>query len=141
MPGFDFRFRESGGAPTVRNVVAKDNETFTKGDLVNIESGEADLAVTQDTALLGVVQETSTPDGSTDTISVICDDDAVYAYTDGTAHNIGVTLDVAGATGAQILAASSNQEFVVVATNAATEETLVKINPTVHALSGTALGD
>jgi len=141
MPGFDFRFRESGGAPTIRKVVAKDTETLTKGDIINVESGQADLAVTQDVALLGACLQTVSATSAVTEIEVISDTDAVYAYTDGTAHNIGVTLDLAGATGAQVLAASSNQEFIVVATNAATEETLVKINPSVHALSGTALQD
>jgi len=140
MSGFEFRYRESGGAPTIISVIAKDTETLTRGDLINIESGEADLAATGDVALLGVAQQTVAATTAVTPLEVISDDDAVYAYNDGTAHKVGATLDLVGATGAQQLAASSNKDFVVVATTAATEETLVKINPNAHALSGTAIG-
>lgn len=139
MAGFDFRFRESGGPPTVRSVVAKDTETLTKGDFINIESGKADLAATADRALLGVVQQTVAATTDVTEIEVISDADAVYAYTDGTAHNIGASLDISGATGAQKLAATSSKDLVVVASSAATEETLVRINPNNHALAGTTI--
>lgn len=139
MAGFDFRFRESGSAPTVRTVVAKDTETLTKGDIVNLESGEVDLGATGDTGFLGACLETKAHTDSTTSTEVIVDDDAVYGVTDANARKIGATLDISGATGAQTVATSSNQDFVVVADSSATEETLVRINPNAHALSGTAI--
>lgn len=138
MAGFQFRFRESGGAPTVRTVYAKDTETLTTGDILNLETGEVDLGATGDTRLLGVCLETKAHTDSTTTTEVIVDPDAVYGVTDANARKIGATLDISGATGAQTVAASSNKDFVVVADSSAIEETLVRIYPTRHALAGTA---
>lgn len=126
--GFRFRYRLGGGQPTILNLLFKDNETLTKGDFVNLESGEVDLAATSDVALLGVVLETKTGVDSTTLIRVIADIDAVYGVYDANARLTGATLDIAGTTGAQTVATSSNKEFVVVAPSAADEETLVKIN-------------
>ena len=128
MAGFHFRYRISGGAPTIQRVVFKDTETITKGDLVNLESGQLDLGATADTNLVGVALETLAGVSGTTLLSVITDADAVYGVTDLNARLIGATLDLAGATGAQGVAASSNKELVVVATKSATEETLVRIN-------------
>ncbi len=133
MAGFRFRFREGGGAPTVIAIVAKDTETLTKGDMVNLEAGEIDLAATADTNLLGVLQETKAALDSTTRHEVVIDEDAVYGVTDANARSIGDTLDLRGATGAQGVAASSNREFVVVRASSATEETLVRINQDAHA--------
>lgn len=132
MAGFTFRYRTSGGAPTVQDILCKDTETLTKGDLANLESGEIDLAATGDTNLLGVICETAAGTDSTTRYNVIVDDDAVYGVVDANARLLGATLDVAGATGAQTVATSSNKEFVVVAESSATEETLVRINVGKH---------
>lgn len=130
--GFRFRYRLSGGPATIQKLVVADT-AFAKGDMVNLESGEADLAVTSDTALVGAVQETkSGMTASTSTISVIVDGDAVYGVYDANARVKGATLDLSGATGAQTIAASSNKEFVVVADSAADEETLVRFNVGKH---------
>lgn len=138
MAGFEFRFRESGGAPTIRTVVAKDTETLTKGDLLNLESGEVDLGATNDEALLGACQETKAHTDSTTSTEVIVDQDAVYGVTDANARKIGDPLDVSGATGAQAVASASNKDLIVVADSASTEETLVRIHPLRHAFGGTA---
>src|SRR5689334_24946764 len=114
MAGFRFRFREGGGAPTVFPFYAKDTETLTKGDMVNLESGEIDLAATADTDILGALQETKAGVDSTTKHEVIIDEDAVYGVTDANARAVGDTLDLRGATGAQGVTTSSNREFVVV---------------------------
>lgn len=132
MAGFSFRFRESGGAPTILDLTFKDTETLTKGDMVNLESGEVDLAATADADLVGVVLETKAGTDSTTKIKCIVDEDAVYGVVDNNARAIGATLDIAGATGAQTVAASSNKEFIVVRDSSATEETLVRINADAH---------
>lgn len=128
MAGFTFRYRLSGGAPTVQVLKAKDTETLTKGDLLNLETGEVDLAATADANLLGVCLDTAARTDSTTDVYVITDADAVYGVTDANARVLGATLDISGATGAQAVAASSNKEFVVVAPSTATEETLVRVN-------------
>ncbi len=133
MAGFKFRYRLSGGAPTIQDLIYKDTETLTAGDMVNLESGEIDLAATSDANLLGVVLETQAGTDSTTKANVIVDSDAVYGVVDNNARVKGATLDISGATGAQTVASSSNKEFVVAADSGATEETLVRFNVGKHA--------
>ncbi len=130
--GFRYRYRLNGGPPTIQTLTYKDTETLTKGDMVNLESGEIDLAATADTALLGIVLQTAAGTDSTTTAEVIVDADAVYGVYDANARVKGATLDISGATGAQTVAASSNKEFVVVEASTATEETLVRFNVGKH---------
>jgi methionine aminopeptidase len=126
--GFRFRYRLGGGEPTIQTLTIKDSETLTKGDIVNLETGEIDLGATGDTALVGVVLETKAGTDSTTTYKVIVDADAVYGVYDANARVKGETLDISGATGAQTVATSSNKEFVVVDASTASEETLVRFN-------------
>lgn len=125
--GFRFRYRLCGAPPTIQTLTIKDTETLTKGDLVNLESGEIDLAATNDTALVGAVQETKSGVDSTTTYKVITDFDAVYGVYDANARAIGATLDITGTTGAMTVTTSSNVDVIVVANSTATEETLVMI--------------
>lgn len=128
MTGFTFRYRTSGAMPTIQSLTFKDTETLTIGDVVNLESGEVDLAATGDTNLLGAVQQTEAGVDSTTKIEVIVDPDAVYGVVDNNARKKGDTLDIAGATGEQHVATSSNKEFVVEADSRSTQETLVRVN-------------
>jgi spermidine/putrescine-binding protein len=128
----------------------KDSETLTRGDMLNIESGEVDLAVTSDAALAGIFVGPENPndavDGkpgtlsgtdSTTIVKVIVNPDAVYADANDTnARLAGATLDISGATGAQTLAASSNTEFVVVERKRqSSDETRVMICSSAHYLA------
>lgn len=133
--GFHFRYRLSGGAPTILDLLCKDTETLTKGDLVNLESGEIDLAATDDSALLGVVLETASGTDSTTRFRVIVDPDAVYGVYDANARLAGATLDISGATGAMTVGATSNADLVVVAESSASQETLVMIKHGEHAFN------
>jgi len=131
--GFRFRYRMSGGKPTVQDIVCKDTETLSRGDIANLESGEIDLGATADTNLLGAILETKAGTDSTTHYKVIVDDDAVYGVYDNNARVKGDTLDLSGATGAQTVATSSNKEFVVVETKVNTsDETLVRFNVGKH---------
>lgn len=132
--GFRFRGRKSGGLPTFQNILAKDTDAaITRGDMVNLESGEFDLGATGDTNFLGVVHEnTKATTDSTTRVRIIVDSDAIYGVYDAVARVKGDTLDLSGATGAQTVAASSNKEFVVFADSPATEETLVCFNTGKH---------
>lgn len=130
--GFRFRYRLGGGVPTVQTLTIKDTETLTKGDLVNLEAGEIDLAATGDAALVGIVINTKAGTDSTTTYEVIVDADAVYGVYDANARAIGDTLDLAGTTGAMTVAATLNADLTVVANSAADEETLVMITHGEH---------
>lgn len=132
MAGFTFRYRLSGGAPTIQDLLFKDTETLTKGDMLNLETGEVDLGATGDANFVGVALETEAGTDSTTRMTCITDADAVYAVVDANARLKGATLDLAGATGAQTVATSSNKEFVVAAESSALEETLVKFNVGKH---------
>ena len=139
MAGFMFAYRLSGGAPTIQDLLFVDTETLTKGDMLNLETGEVDLLATNDEGIIGVALETKSGTDSTTRIKVITDLDAVYSVVDANARLIGATLDISGATGAQTVATSSKKEFVVVAETSATEPTLVTINPDKHWYAGSAI--
>ena len=132
MAGFTFAYRESGGMPTIVDLLFKDTETLTKGALLNLETGEVDLLATADTAAVGVALETKAGTDSTTRLKCIIDEDAVYSVVDNNARLLGATLDVSGATGAQTVATSSNKNFVVAAETSATEPTLVRWNVGKH---------
>ena len=139
MP-FEFRYRVSGGAPTIQSINAGTaGLNLKKGDMILRDtSGEAQLGVSGSIAFLGVCLADYT--GLTQTtskIDVITDFDAVYAVTDGTARTLGSTLDLGGTgSGVHGVTASSNKDFVVVATKAAaTDKTLVRFNIDTHLFS------
>jgi hypothetical protein len=132
MAGFTARQRLCGAAFTVQRIIAKNTATYTAGDLVNLETGEIDLAATADTNLVGVVLATVSATDSVTKIPVAIDSDIVYGVDDPNARVKGATLDIAGATGAMGVAASSNKELVVHADCTALEETLVRINVGKH---------
>jgi uncharacterized protein YbcI len=127
MPGFEFRYRLSGGRPTIGRYVLKNAETIRRGDMVNLEGGEPELAATGDADLIGVVQGPA-GNGAPTAILAITDADAVYGVEDRNARTKGATLDLAGLTGVQGVGESVNAEFVVVLDCTAQQETLVRIN-------------
>lgn len=136
MAGFKAVGRLSGGGFTKVTVKAKDNETLSNGDLVNIEAGEVDLAATNDTALAGpIVSATVSAVDSTTDIEIIIDPDVILETVDNNARLLGATLDIAGATGAQGVTTSSNKEFIVVAPSTASQPTKVMFNVGHHLLS------
>ena len=131
--GFRHRYNLFGGPTMIQDLLFQGTETLTKGDLVNLETGEVDLAVSNDTAILGVVQETISGTDSTTRIRVIVNPDAVYGVYDANARLAGATLDISGATGAMTVAATGDADLTVVAESTATEETLVMISHGEHA--------
>jgi len=145
--GYEWRYNISGGRPLILTFLMKDTETLTRGDILNIESGEVDLAATGDAALAGVFVGPADPDDavdgkpgtvagtdSTTEVKVIVNPDAVYADANDTSARLaGATLDISGATGAQTMAASSNTEFVVVERKRqASDETRAMICTSAH---------
>ena len=145
--GYEWRYNISGGRPLILTFLMKDTETLTRGDILNIESGEVDLAATGDAALAGIFVGPENPDDavdgkpgtvagtdSTTVVKVIVNPDAVYADANDTSARLaGATLDISGATGAQTMAASSNTEFVVVERKRqASDETRAMICSSAH---------
>ena len=148
--GFEWRYNLSGGRPLILTFLMKDTETLTRGDMLNIESGEVDLAATADVAIAGIFVGPENPDDavdgkpgtvsgtdSTTVVKCLVNPDAVYADgNDTNARLAGATLDISGATGAQTVAASSNTEFVVVERKRqSSDETRVQIASTSHYLA------
>ena len=120
--GFEWRYNVSGGRPLILTFLMADTETFTRGDMMNVASGEVDLAATADVGLAGIFIGPENPDDavdgkpgtvagtdSTTIVKVIVNPDAVYADPNDTVARLaGALLDISGATGAQTVAASSN---------------------------------
>lgn len=126
--GFRYRGRLSKADPTIQDILTQDTGTLTKGDLVNLESGEVDLGAAGDNNFAGLVAETKATVDSTTRIRVYTDSDIIMGVYDPVARVKGATLDIAGTTGAMTIAASSGKELVVIADSAADEETLVRFN-------------
>ena len=120
--GFEWRYNVSGGRPLILRFLMKDSETLTRGDMLNLESGEVDLMVTTDVAAVGVFVGPENPDDATDgqpgvvsgtdsttLVKAIVNPDAVYADPNDTSARLaGALLDISGATGAQTIASASN---------------------------------
>lgn len=123
---FDFAYRLSGAAPTILDIVVLDTEVLSRGELVNIETGEAATAAAGDTSLAGIAVEDvdNTADG--ESCRVIIDPDAVYSVVDNNARVIGALLDIAS--GALGVTTASQNDLVVVKDSAADERTLVTFN-------------
>lgn len=144
MAGFVWKYNQSGGRPLLQVYKAQDTETLTKGDIGNIESGLLDLAVTGDLFLLGAIQSAFDPADESSSgvitaittvtkVKVITNQDAVYSTVDNNARLAGANLDITGTTGAQTLAGSSNDEFIVVKRKDTTgDPTFVKIRESSH---------
>lgn len=132
--GFKFEYlQDSGdGYPTIQHIPYKDSEIITKGDLLNLESGEVDLAATGDTTMLGIALNTGLGVDSTTLMDVIVDPDAVYSVYDPNVRLKGANLDIAGATGNYTIATDSNSDLEVVAPSTASERTFVKISHGSH---------
>lgn len=131
--GFRFRGRKSLGQPTIQNILCNATATLSAGDMVTLTAGKLVLGATAATSFVGLCLQTQAGTASVTKYKVIVDADAIYGVYDANARNKGATLDIAGATGAQTVAASTNKEFVVFATKAATDpETLVCFNVGKH---------
>ena len=148
--GFEWRYNISGGRPLILTFLMKDTETLTRGDMLNLESGEVDLLATGDPSAVGIFVGAENPDAavdgkpgtvsgtdSTTLVKAIVNPDAVYADPNDTSARLaGALLDVSGATGAQTIASASNNEFVVVERKRqSSDETRVQFTAPTHYLS------
>lgn len=128
MAGFELAYTLHGGDAHKLALAIKSGASVAAGKLVNLESGEVDVAATNDAALLGVCTGIDS-----DGLAVcVVDPSAVYRVTDATARAVGATLDIAS--GAAGIASSSNADLVVAGKSPAGAPTLVKITSANHAL-------
>ena len=132
MAGFEFAFTLSGGAPIRFEFPVADTVVLSQGELVNIESGEADAGASGDATLAGIAEHDvdNTLDG--ELVSVIINPDAVYSVVDANARSAGDTLDIAS--GGMGVTTSGDADLVVVRNCTAAERTLVKISSGEHYL-------
>ena len=128
MAGFELAYTLHGGDAHKLDLPIKSGASVVAGTLVNIESGEADVAATNDTALAGVC----TGVNSDGTAKVVVDPQAVYRVTDASARVVGATLDIGS--GGRTVASSSNVDLVVAGKSPAGAPTLVKLSSANHAL-------
>ena len=129
MPaGFTWAGSLDGSEPIIQKFVVKASAVISKGEMCNLESGEADAAATGDTGLIGAAVEAvdNTVDGHY--VHVIINPNAIYRVTDANARVPGALLDLAS--GALGVAADSNHDLMVTNSSTATEDTLVTLNGT-----------
>ncbi len=130
MSGFELAYTLHGGDAHKLDLAVASGQTFTRGALVELASGEATVAVTAHADILGVCTGLNTA-GTIAT--VVVDPLAVYRIEDATARNLGATLDIAS--GARGITTNSNADVVVVGKSPAGAPTLVKIATTQHAFT------
>lgn len=124
--GFTFAYTLGGGAPIIESIVVADGENLSKGELVNLESGELDAGASGDTALVGACVEDCNNADDGLSCAVITNQDAVYSVVDNNARLKGATLDIGS--GGLTVTGTSNADLIVVETSTATEVTLVAFN-------------
>lgn len=126
MAGFKWTGSLSGGEPIIQKFVVKNAVVISAGEMLNLESGEADAAATGDAALIGAAMHDvdNTADG--EYVYAIVNPDAIYRVVDANARAAGATLDLA--TGAMGVAASSNADLLVVSDSTSSQETRVTFN-------------
>lgn len=116
------------------SVKAKDTEDIEKGAMLNIESGEVDIAATGNSGLVGACVETVSAVDSTTPVKFVANFDAIYRVGDANARNIGAKFDLdSDATG---ITTSTNADLVMVVPTLASEDSLVCISPSQHFWGG-----
>ena len=124
MAGFTWKYNLSGGRPLIQVLLPGTAEVYTQGDMLSVGSGLTEISATNDTTFLGTFQGALDPahmsaagvmtTTSTTKIKALVNPDAVYETADASDRLFGVTLDVAGTTGAMTVGATSNADFTVV---------------------------
>jgi uncharacterized protein YbcI len=134
MSGFVFRYRLSGGAPTVESLPFRNGELLAEGDMLTRDDGRVRLGHTGDGSLIGAATEPASAPASS--IAAITDADAVYGVVDGFARKKDGRLDLAGMSGSHGVAEGGNGDFSVVVESSDSAETLVRISAGKHSSDG-----
>lgn len=121
--GFKWAGSIDGSEPILRTFTVKASAVISRGEMLNLESGEADEGATNDAAFLGPATEDvdNTVDGHT--VECIVNPGAIYAVVDANVRTAGDKLDLAS--GGLGLTTDSNHDFLVWADSTASEPTLV----------------
>jgi hypothetical protein len=128
MAGFTWAGSVDGSEPIIQKFVVANDEVFSKGEMLNLESGEADAGASDDEAFIGVATHDVDNADDGEYVYAIMNPGAIYAVVDANARAAGATLDLAS--GGMGVTTSSNADFIVVADSAADEPTLVTFNNT-----------
>lgn len=128
MAGFHWAGSLDGSEPIIQEFVVKASAVISKGEMLNLESGEADAGAAADTGLIGIAVEDvdNTVDGHT--VHAIANPNAIYATEDANARVTGALLDLAS--GGMGLTTDSSHTFMVVSDSTSSEPTQVTFNGT-----------
>ncbi len=121
--GFKWAGSTDGSEPILRRFTVKASAVISRGEMCNLETGEADAGATNDAGFLGPATEAvdNTVDGHT--VEIITNPGAIYSIVDANARVAGALLDLAS--GGLGVTTDSNHDFIVWADSSATEPTLV----------------
>lgn len=128
MAGFRWVGSLDGSEPIIQTFVVKDAVVISRGEMLNLESGEADAAATGDAALIGIATHSVDNTNDGETVQAIINPGAIYAVDDANARVTGATLDIAA--GGMGVGATVNADLLVTADSDATSETKVTFNGT-----------
>ena len=121
-------FRYAYGPYLAKDVVMKDGVSIDQGEMVEIESAEADYGVSGSTTLVGIAAESVDNAADGESISVIVAQESTrFAVVDATARVISAPLDINGTFDG--VTTSSNKDVVVAESCTATEDTIIMIHP------------
>lgn len=128
MAGFTWAYDLTGADLIEEKLTVKDTIVLSKGEMVSLDTGEADAGATGDTTFIGPALHDvdNTDDGLT--VRVSASPYAVYKVEDANARAIGATLDLG--TGGLTVASTNNADLIVVRSSSATEPTYVCFNQT-----------
>lgn len=112
-----------GSEPIIREFTVKASAVISRGEMLNLESGEVDAGVTNDAAFLGPATQDvdNTVDGHV--CKCIVNPGAIYEVVDNNIRVAGDKLDLAS--GGLGLTTDSNHDFLVWKDSTATEPTQV----------------
>jgi uncharacterized protein YbcI len=135
VSGFRFRYRLRGGPPTVHHAAVDLTASVNQGDLLALDGDALRPAEPGDATFVGLALGEVTRGSSHAEVSVIVNEDAVYAVDDPFERAEGEQLAVDGPSGTQGIAARPGSELLVVVSCSAEEETLVRISAQHHVVS------
>lgn len=128
MAGFRYYGSIDGSEPIKKRYVVKASAVLSDGEMLNLESGEADAGASNDSNFIGAACEEvdNTVDGHT--VEAISNPGAIYAVDDANARSVGDKLDLAS--GGMGVTSAANNDFIVWKSCTADEPTLVIFNQT-----------
>jgi len=128
MARFKFiKYRTSGVEipRVIKDITMKNGVSIDEGEMVEIESGEADYGASGSTAIIGVAAESKDNAADGEVIDVIDGMDAIFEVDDANARVVGAALDINSTYNG--VTTNSNSDVVVTDCSTATEPTKVML--------------